>query len=382
VPVFLLIVDVDRKEHIMRTRWTLICALTAASSLAHAADETGKWYLNPQAGYLWADSDRGVDDDYYYGLGVGKHVSPEWSVELNGTTGSYDGVSTGDLDITAFSVDALRVFRRAETISPFLSVGVGYIDDDPSVGSSEGSPLAQVGAGLLIDVAENSTHSFVFQLRPEVKARWDFIDEGSNDRFLDYMAGIGFQFAFGAPRRVEAPKPAPTPAPAPAAAPPPPSPPKDTDGDGVLDPSDQCPDTPRGTAVDAVGCPRKGSITLQGVTFEFNSAKLTADSRPLLNDVAADLKKYPRLKVELQGHTDSVGADAYNLRLSQQRADAVREYLTSQGVAADQLTSKGYGETQPTGDNSTEAGRADNRRVAMRVGDNPGDVEVKGAERN
>lgn len=365
----------------MRTRWTVFCALTAAGGLAQAADETGKWYLNPQAGYLWADSDRGVDDDYYYGLGVGKHVSPEWSVELNGLTGSYDGVIAGELDITAFSVDALRVFKRASRVSPFLSIGAGYINDDPSSGSSEGSPLAQVGAGLLIDVAENSTGSFVFQLRPEAKARWDFIDVEPNDRFLDYMVGIGFQFAFGAARPAEAPPKAAAP-PSPPPAPPPPPPPKDSDGDGVLDPSDQCPDTPRGTAVDAVGCPRKGSITLQGVTFEFNSATLTAASRPVLDDVAADLKKYPRLRVELQGHTDSVGADAYNLRLSQKRADAVREYLVSQGVGADQLAAKGYGETQPTADNTSEAGRAENRRVVMHVVDNPGDVEVKGAERN
>lgn len=365
----------------MRIRWTVLCALTAASSLAHAADETGKWYLNPQAGYLWADDDRTVDDDYYYGLGVGKHVSPEWSVELNGLTGSYDGIGGGELDITAFSVDALRVFMRPSRVSPFLSIGAGYINDDPSIGSSEGSLLAQVGAGLLIDVAESSSGSFVFQLRPEVKARWDFIDVEPNDRFLDYMAGIGFQFAFGAPRREEAPPP-PAPAAAPPAPPPPPPAPKDSDGDGVLDPSDRCPDTPRGTAVDAVGCPRKGSITLQGVNFEFNSATLTADSRPVLDEVAADLKKYPRLKVELQGHTDSVGADAYNLRLSQRRADSVREYLLSQGVAADQLTAKGYGETQPVADNKSESGRAENRRVAMSVLDNPGDVEVKGAQPN
>ena len=169
--------------------------------------------------------------------------------------------------------------------------------------------LAQVGVGLLIDAAENSNGSFVFQLRPEMKGRWDFIDEPANDHFLDYMFGIGFQFAWG---------PARAPAPAPQASPPPPPPPapKDSDGDGVLDDVDQCPGTPRGSAVDAVGCPRKGSVTLKGVNFEFNSSKLTAESRPILDDVAADLKQHPRLKVEMEGHTDSVGADAYNLKLS------------------------------------------------------------------
>ena len=361
----------------MRSSLALLGALAFGATAANAADETGKWYINPQVGYLWTDSDRGVDDDLYYGFGIGKHLSPEWSLELNAVGGNYDAESgSGDLDIKAISVDALRVFRRASSVSPFLSIGAGYIKDEPNVGPDFGSPLAQVGAGLLIDVAENSSGSFLFQLRPEVKVRWDFIDERPNDNFVDTMAGIGFQFAWGDAR--------PAPAPAPAAAPPPPPPPppapKDSDGDGVLDPADQCPDTPRGTAVDSVGCPRKGSVTLKGVNFEFNSAKLTSESRPLLDDVASDLQKHPRLKVELEGHTDSVGADAYNLKLSQQRADAVREYLIAQGVAPSQLTAKGYGESKPLVSNTTAEGRAENRRVAMSVIDNPGDVDVRGQE--
>jgi OOP family OmpA-OmpF porin len=130
--------------------------------------------------------------------------------------------------------------------------------------------------------------------------------------------------------------------------------------------------------VDAYGCTRKGSITLEGVTFEFNSAVLTPDSRTVLDTVATDLKKYPRLRIELQGHTDSAGADAYNLKLSQQRADSVRTYLVDQGVPDTRLVARGYGESQPIEDNKTEAGRALNRRVVMSVLDNPGEVQVTG----
>jgi OOP family OmpA-OmpF porin len=97
-----------------------------------------------------------------------------------------------------------------------------------------------------------------------------------------------------------------------------------------------------------------------------------------LDDVADGLKKHPRLKVELQGHTDSKGPDAYNLTLSQKRADAVRNYLLKDGVPSTQITAKGYGEGQPIADNSTEDGRAKNRRVVMFVISNPGDVDVKG----
>ena len=144
------------------------------------------------------------------------------------------------------------------------------------------------------------------------------------------------------------------------------------------DNQDQCPNTPAGVAVDLTGCPRKGSIVLEGVTFEVNSARLTGNSDTVLGGIAQDLKKYARLRIELQGHTDSSGSDAYNLKLSQQRADAVRERLIEDGVPSVQLISKGYGETKPVDSNDTPEGRAHNRRVVMFVLDNPGDVEVKG----
>lgn len=357
-----------------------------------AADEVGKWYVNPNAGYLLTDDDRNVDDDLYVGFGTGRHISERWSAELNFVTGEYDSDFGGsDTEISAVSLDLLRVFARASRFSPFISAGVGVIGDDPGGrGRRDKSPLVQVGGGVLIDIAESSGGGFVFQLRPEIKGRLDFIDRGPVDDFFDLSAGIGFSFAFGGSEsRVAAPKAAPPaaapapPPPEPVAAapapPPPPPPPADADGDGVLDTADRCLDTPRGTAVDATGCTRKGSITLQGVNFETNAATLTADSRPLLDSVASDLKKYPRLKVEVQGHTDNVGADAYNLGLSQRRAAAVREYLVGQGVGAQQLSSKGYGEAQPVADNSTPAGRKENRRVVLSVVENPGDVEVQQA---
>jgi len=152
----------------------------------------------------------------------------------------------------------------------------------------------------------------------------------------------------------------------------------DSDGDGVPDNIDRCPDTPHGVAVDKFGCPLKSSIVLEGVTFETNSSILTADSRPVLNEVADGMVKHPRLRVELQGYTDSTGSDKYNLVLSDKRANAVREYLINQGVKAEQLSAKGFGKADPVASNATPAGRAKNRRVVMKVLDNPGDVTVKG----
>ena len=164
----------------------------------------------------------------------------------------------------------------------------------------------------------------------------------------------------------------------PATPPPPLEAPRDSDNDGVTDDIDKCPGTPRGVAVDATGCPLKGSVTLEGINFEYNSALLTAESRHTLGELAANLKKYPRLRIELQGHTDSVGSDAYNRALSQRRADSVRQYLIDHGVSADRLTARGYGETQPVDNNNTDAGRARNRRVVMDVIANPGEVRIEG----
>jgi OOP family OmpA-OmpF porin len=138
----------------------------------------------------------------------------------------------------------------------------------------------------------------------------------------------------------------------------------------------KCPNTPAGVPVDADGCPIPQDVVLQGVNFETNSANLTADSKPVLDKVADGLKEHHRLTIEVQGHTDSTGSAAYNLKLSDRRANSVVDYLVSQGVPRAQLSAKGYGQTQPIASNATAEGRAKNRRVVMHVISNPGDVTV------
>lgn len=315
------------------------------------------------------DEDRNVrgDGDRLFGLSFGKHVNERWSLELNTNGAKMDG-----FDPYAASLDALRVFRRNQNVSPYLTLGAGAIRNDVDAGSNNTDLMGQAGAGLMWKLGENRRGTGAFSLRPEIKARWD--DAGRED-FIDYIATLGFQFSFGGAQAV-APQPAPLPAsgaaPAPAVAAS-----VDADVDGVPIPGDRCPDTPRGVAVDEFGCTQQGAITLAGVNFENDSVILTHDSIPALDRVAADLKKYPNLEIGLHGYTDSVGSDQYNLRLSQQRADAVRAYLLSKGVRSVQAVARGYGESQPISDNSTAEGRAQNRRVVMVVLQNPGNVEIK-----
>ncbi len=143
--------------------------------------------------------------------------------------------------------------------------------------------------------------------------------------------------------------------------------PKDSDGDGVHDGIDECPDTPAGVLVDVRGCEIKEEIRLRGVNFEYNSADLTASSRPILNEAAATLEKNPSIVVEVAGHTDSAGSEGYNQGLSERRAASVHDYLVGAGIAEERLSSRGYGESQPIADNDTDEGRAENRRVVLRI---------------
>jgi outer membrane protein OmpA-like peptidoglycan-associated protein len=104
-------------------------------------------------------------------------------------------------------------------------------------------------------------------------------------------------------------------------------------------------------------------IVTHGINFDYNKAVLKPESMGTLNMIIQVLKDNPEIKFEVGGHTDSDGADDYNLKLSQQRADAVKDQLIKMGVEASRLSAKGYGETKPISDNTTLEGKANNRRV-------------------
>ncbi len=104
-----------------------------------------------------------------------------------------------------------------------------------------------------------------------------------------------------------------------------------------------------------------------GVTFDVGSATLKPAFRDTLNGVADSLIKYPNSIIDVYGHTDSTGSDAFNQTLSERRAQTVANYLTSRGVAQARLRWQGFGETMPVADNTTEEGRARNRRVEIKI---------------
>ncbi len=152
----------------------------------------------------------------------------------------------------------------------------------------------------------------------------------------------------------------------------------DNDKDRILDKDDKCPNEPEtynGTE-DEDGCPDRGRVVvtdtaieiLDMVYFEYNKAIIKSQSFPILDAVAATLQGNPSIQlIEVQGHTDERGNDAYNLDLSDRRAAAVKKYLEDKGVDAKRLESQGYGETQPVDNRHNEAAWAKNRRVAFLI---------------
>ena len=152
----------------------------------------------------------------------------------------------------------------------------------------------------------------------------------------------------------------------------------DNDQDRIADAVDQCPNQPEDYDGDADedGCPDiYKTIVIKGdrielkqtVYFTTNKAVILSKSFALLNEVALALRDFPAIEVRIEGHTDSVGNDRYNRKLSQQRAESVRRYLIGQGVEPARMTSEGFGEERPIEDNRTADGRAANRRVEFYI---------------
>ena len=108
-------------------------------------------------------------------------------------------------------------------------------------------------------------------------------------------------------------------------------------------------------------------IVLRGVHFDFNKSDIRADSRPILNEAGEILKENPDVRISVEGHTDAIGSDEYNKQLSLRRAEAVFRYLVNHGIPPERMEVIGYGKRRPVASNDTDSGRAQNRRVELRV---------------
>jgi len=332
----------------------LTAALLGGLAFAQAASAQSsfddRWYLTGSAGFNFQDSDRLTNDAPFVTLGLGKFISPNWSLdgELNYQNPNFD--ANQDLNWSQYgaSIDLRRHFiSEGRGWNPYLLMGLGYqkseeeFDNFPSPDSpgerKDGNFAAKLGVGL------QTTFEKRVAVRAEVAYRGDFDDKSvsapDESWFGDVLASVGVVIPLG---------PAPTAAvvaPAPAA---PSCADLDDDGDGVNNCDDKCPDSQPGQTIGPDGCPVPVSIDLKGVNFDFDKSNLRPDAVAILSEATQILVRYPDLRVEVAGHTDLCGKDDYNQKLSERRATAVYNYLTQNGVAASRLTGPiGYGESRP-----------------------------------
>lgn len=362
-----------RKSISRLSRFTVVAttAFVAHAALAQAptsaAAERGG-YVNVLPFYLSPDANRRGTNEDGRGMGVGYgHPITErlsWELQTFADVISTEPDSARDVYQYGAGADLNYRFRRGDGASPFLLFGGGVVRNDLVPDTAKDNDFfSNVGLGFVSGGLGKSE----IRLRTEVRYvrdRFEFADEGGKN---DRRFALGVQIPLGkrtveVPREVEVVRERVVRETVPAEI-------VDSDRDGVPDQIDQCPGTLAGLATDNRGCAATSpqALRLEGVTFELNSAQLTVGAMETLRGVIEALRGEPSLRAEIAGHTDSSGADEYNLRLSQQRADAVLVYLGSQGIERSRLVARGYGESQPVAGNDSAAGRERNRRVEFRV---------------
>jgi OOP family OmpA-OmpF porin len=353
----------------------LCCALLLGLANVASAQESfdDRWYVGASAGFVEFDEDRGLKDNGQLGLNFGKFFTPNWSIdaELRYVNPQLIGSSL-NWSQYGLGLTGRYHFREAGDTSGFyLAFGGGAWRHEREFESAAGAPGEIKGTNLELHGGLGYEATLgVARWRAEIGGRYDLDDESvaGQDNFFDKMFTVGVSLPLGAPPSAPV---EPTPAPAPAPAPQVSCADLDDDGDGVNNCEDKCPNSTPGQTVGPDGCPVPVTIDLRGVNFDFDKATLRPDAVATLNEVVSILRQYSDLRVEVAGHTDLCGSDAYNQTLSQNRAKAVYDFLTSNGISASRLVGPtGYGESrplQPTGQNLPECKNETNRRTELNV---------------
>ena len=328
-------------------------ALSIPAAWAEDSDFDDRFYIAPMFSYVMADDARDTDDGYGGLLAIGKKVFPQLDLEARvqylkyeaheADRGLVDGILCGilpcpepeDVDITSGGV----------AVNYFLSSsGSGfYLHGDAMMGDST---LYNAGIG--------------YEFGSDGALRLEALYHNDDGEYDEVQFNVGFRIPFGK-RSIAAPFVEPVavvPVEETYVAPPPPPPP--------------CEMPAPGQPMTLDGCKTGDTLVLRGVNFDFDKATLTVNAKALLDMVADALLARSDVKVEIAGHTDAKGSDAYNLKLSDRRAASVKAYLVSKGIAEERMTTMGYGESVPVADNASDEGRELNRRVELKVTESQG----------
>ena len=363
------------------TLFALVALGLSGVGVAHAQDFSS-WYLAPRIGADFSDKDRNTDTSLFAGIGVGTWVNPNLAVDFE-----Y-GINNAD-----FSGDSARSGHQWESVQldvaarwffgelgagwrPYVMGGVGALRHKAYSGfilqrynlspSGGWDPMATVGVGVQYNMSDR------LSFRGEVAARYDhdnntfdpqynLIGQPSSPAalygfphhsggFTDGIVTVGLTYSFGGGHKEVVQE--------------------TTQQQTQVTPPPRQPEQPvqRQTTIDLRGVEFKFDHPRPGEKLEPSLKAPTAASVQILDEAVDTLKRYPNVHVEVDGHTDSKGTDAYNQKLSERRAKGVYDYLTSHGVDGSRLDGpKGFGESQPIDTNDTAEGRQRNRRVELKV---------------
>ena len=365
-----------------------VASILAMATHVNAADDAyqGSWYLMPGIGLMNADSDLESDRTAPSGfLRLGKELSQHWDVQLGGSYGRADSKDSfnsvpldGKYKQTLLGVDALYMFSR-DKLRPFLLAGLGYARNDIDytlggvpVDGTKNSWMANVGAGLQYFFTDN------VGLQADIRHVWSrakasatvggFTASETETVGNNYL-NLGVIFNFGAPKKVAAAEPVvATPESNLADV----APQEEEALPQLMDPSQQAAEEP----VFGPDKPAFAKIALQAeVLFAFDKDVLKDEGKKILDvEVIEKMKAHPEVELVLiTGHTDRLGSDQYNQRLSERRANAVKSYIASQGVADNRLHAVGKGEKEPVADCKGVRGKKlisclqPNRRVVVEI---------------
>jgi len=286
-----------------------------------------------------------IDKGFGYGFELGYNINETWAVRFEFARDRLEQLtSNAKFDADRFGVDAL--YNVANT-GMYIVGGLKHFD----VEAGPDSDAVNLGVGYRHYVDE----------RISLFAEMNRFQGLNSDSYADANFKLGASILFGSAPAMSEPTPAPEPVAAPVVVV------ADSDNDGVPDSSDLCPGTPSTDKVDATGCSifteKEVNFTLKA-QFANDSAEIKPEYRAEIADLAAFLKRFPGTDVEIGGHASNVGTAAYNLKLSERRADAVAKVLLNEhGISAGRVTVKGYGVTRPKVEGNTPAAHAANRRI-------------------
>lgn len=345
--------------------------------------------VSPVFGYLWNSTSNeknvnnggamgGVDNHIVYGAEVQMNnlcnvVKPEISVLYGRDKVAGKSKTTG---VLTTMLNGVYEMPTEGSVTPFAKAGLGYEWYTNTHPNDYDGLLLDAGLGMKAEITKQI--ALKLEALYMYKMNNNGVD-GSNGEVHNVAALAGLTFSFdakeapvvaavaapvvaavAAPEPQPEPKPVVVPAPQPAKA----AAPVDSDKDGVFDPQDKCPDTPAGFKVDTDGCPVKATLHLN---FATSSNKVDAAGTAKVAAFASFLKDSPAYKASIVGHTDSTGSEVYNQKLSEKRAEMVKEMLIKDGVDASRLSASGKGESQPVASNKTKQGRAENRRIEVEL---------------